>query len=505
MGHSQAALLEILRMGAPAIALRFRDTTLGIDTIASHRKIIQAHGSAWWGWWKKNFEDGQEELLRQLNAKVPIRVLIIDRLTCRMFSGNVIEVRPGAEGVDTERVPAYYKKQASRVHAWFRLTEISDIEFQEEIANRFGDLTLIDLGTTINTSRDKKVAASAETPGKSSVLHLSDLHFGKDYGFIAQGARREIGDPKVTLTDCLVADLTRIKLLDDIATVVVTGDFTTEGDWSDTTRKIMLNEFEALRSALQLSAQQIVVVPGNHDVVRYSSSSQVDVVELTVEAQTTYQHEREFRTFVDELIGRSWKESLNYVRRFSLASCDLIFCLLNSCTIAPTKWTEYGFVGSSGLDAIASLRKEEISRPTFKVMALHHHILPVVDVDAPESRGVTLTLDASKLLDAAQEAGVHLILHGHQHFPRISNYRTIPLSPTPHSAPPTTPSAPLCVVSNGSTGGRRLPIGERNTYCVFTADENDISMCMRELKPSGKEGPTLFQGALNLSAQSPAI
>lgn len=505
MGYSQAALLEILRMGAPSIALRFRDTTLGVDTIASHRQIIQAHGSAWWGWWKKDFEDGRVALLRQLNAAVPIRVLIIDRLTRRMFSGNVIEVRHGATGVDTERVPSYYKKQASRVHGWFRLTEICDVLFQEEIANRFGDLTFIDLSTNANVYGEQKVAASAEAPGKSSVLHLSDLHFGKDYGFITQDSRPPIGDSKVTLTECLVNDLTRIKLRDDIAAVVVTGDFTTEGDWSDTTRKIMLKEFGALRKALGLSAQQIIVVPGNHDVVRYSSSSQVDVIELTVEAQTTYQHEREFRTFVDELIGRSWRESLNYVRRISLASCDLIFCLLNSCTIAPTKWTEYGFVGSSGLDAIGSLHREEINRPTFKVMALHHHILPVADVEVPESKGVSLTLDASKLLDAAQEAGVQLILHGHQHSPKISSYRTIALSPTAPSAPRATPSAPLCVVSNGSTGGRRLPLGERNTYCVFTAGENDISMCMRELKPSGKEGPTLFQGALNLSAQTPAI
>lgn len=481
-------------MGAPSIALRFRDTTVGIDTIAAHREIISDHGAVWWGWWKKDFEENQEALLRQLDSIVPIRVLVVNRLTCKMFSALVTRVQIGADGIDTRKVPEYYQQQASRVYGWFLLTAIDDVEFQPEIANRFGDLTLIDLSEAMNPYT-QKVAAPTAVLKKSSVLHLSDLHFGHDYGFLVQGETAQIGDPKVTLTECLVADLDRIGLRDDIAVVVVTGDFTTQGDWRDGTRHIMLREFETLRSALGLNSQQIVVVPGNHDVVRYPENAKIDVQAITVEAQTTYQHELYFRTFVDELIGRRWNESLNYVRRFNLSSCDLIFCLLNSCTIAATQWTEYGFVGSSGLDAIASLQRELINRPTFKVMALHHHILPVADVEAPNSKGVTLTLDASKLLDAAQDAGVHVVLHGHQHCPKLASYQTI-VSNRQNSV------GPLRVISNGSTGGSRLPTGERNTYCVLTATESDISIVMRELKPSGKEGPTLFEGALNMKPQT---
>ena len=231
-------------------------------------------------------------------------------------------------------------------------------------------------------------------------------------------------------------------------------------------------------------------------MVRYPAGSPANVAAITVEAQTTYQHEREFRTFVDELVGRSWKESLNYVRRIRLSSCDILLCILNYSTIAATEWTEYGFVGSSGWDAIASLRKESIERRTFKFIALHHHVLPVAEVEAPRSKGVSLTLDASRLLEDAQVAGVHVVLHGHQHFPKIAKYQTISFGQPRETKP-------LCVVSNGSTGGRRLPTGERNTYCVFKIDGDDILVWMRELKPSGREGPTLFRDHLGLEAELP--
>ena len=183
----------------------------------------------------------------------------------------------------------------------------------------------------------------------------------------------------------------------------------------------------------------------------------------------------------------------------NLRTADLLICVLNSCTILATEWTEYGFVGNSGLDAIGKLREELIQRPTFKLIALHHHLLPVIGVEAPNNKGVTLTLDASDLLDAAQRAGVHIALHGHQHMPRLARYQTIPLLGGGSS------TQPLNVVSNGSTGvvRPRLPGSERNTYCVFRFDENDVHLWMREIRPDGKEGANLFEGHLDICPERP--
>ena len=266
--------------------------------------------------------------------------------------------------------------------------------------------------------------------------------------------------------------------------MVVTGDFTTRGDWSDRTRQQVLNEFTALRSELKLQPEQIIAVPGNHDIVRYPSGASIDVREITLHNQTSYQHEREFRTFVDELVGRSWKEFLDYIRRVHLKTVDLFVCVLNSCTISATEWTEYGFVGTSGLDAISKLKAEPINRPTYKIIALHHHLLPVAAIEAPNSQGVTLSLDACALLDAAQQAEVHIALHGHQHMPRLAKYQTIPLLNKPLSPA-------LHVISNGSTGAKRLPGNERNTYCVFQLTGEKANLWMRETRPDGKEGVEL--------------
>lgn len=298
------------------------------------------------------------------------------------------------------------------------------------------------------------------------------------------------------MTDCLLTDLDRISLRDEIAPVIVTGDFTTGGDWSDGTRQQVLTEFSRLRCALDLRPEQIIAVPGNHDIVRYPPGSTVDLRKITVDNQTSYQHEREFRTFVDELVGRSWKESLNYIRRINLRSVDVLVCVLNSCTISATQWTEYGFVGTSGLDAINKLRDENISRPTYRIIALHHHLLPVADVEAPNSKGVTLSLDASALLDGAQQAEVHIALHGHQHMPRLARYQTLPLMNKK-------PRPPLHVVSNGSTGAKRLPGDERNSYCIFQLSDQAAQLWMREIRPDGKEGASLFEGTLDICPQEP--
>ena len=187
----------------------------------------------------------------------------------------------------------------------------------------------------------------------------------------------------------MISDLDRLEVRNDIAAVIVTGDFTTGGDWRDKTRQQVLDEFVALRVALGLKPEQIIAIPGNHDIVRYPENAQISVEALLVENQTTYQHEHDYRLFVDDLVGRSWRNSLNYVQKIKLKNVDLLVCVLNSCTILATRWTEYGFVGNSGLDAIERLQHEHSDRPTYKFMALHHHLLPVADVEAPNSKGVT--------------------------------------------------------------------------------------------------------------------
>lgn len=280
--------------------------------------------------------------------------------------------------------------------------------------------------------------------------------------------------------------------------MVVTGDFITAGKWSDEIRRQVLDEFEALRKCLGLKAEQIIAVPGNHDVVRYPQGSGVSAAKMAVGNQTDYQHERHFRTFVEDLTGRHWKKPLNYVCCVSLESADILVCVLNSCSIVATEWTEYGYVGDGGLDALKELQQQNIERPTFKMMALHHHLLPVTSVALPDSRGVTLSLDAIELLDAAQSAGVQIAVHGHQHSPRLARYQTIPFIGGCESQP-------LLVLSNGSTGvaESRRPGSDRNTYCLLQFDGEGAHIWMRELRNDCKVGATLFDGCSDIAPGLP--
>lgn len=364
------------------IVLRFRDSTPDVDTIAEHLKLLKRSGAVWWGWWRKETEDATA---RDVPVG-PMDVLLADRSTRRMFRAACEYFLARGTEIDLEEVPQYYRRHVGEIEGFFRLTRIEEIPYDEFLGDRLGERTMMLVGEPSAASAEH-LASTTKAEGRLSVLHLSDLHFGADYGFLIQGERAEIGDGRRTLTECVVVDLERIGLNNDIAAVIVTGDFITQGNWNDRIRGAALKEFEALRSALRLTQQQIIAVPGNHDIVRYPDSVEIDIRELAVAGQTNLQHEREFRTFVDELIDRNWKESLNYVRQISLGTVDFQVCALNSCTITATKWREYGYVGTGGVDAIRTLARMPIERATFRFIALHHHLLPVAEVQVPRLSG----------------------------------------------------------------------------------------------------------------------
>jgi predicted phosphodiesterase len=374
-------------MAAPAIALRFRDTTPGIDTVVEHRALLMRTGSVGWGWWKKTFEVDQAEGIASLLAKTgDLEILIMDRSTERAFLCRCVGFSSPSEA-NAEAVPVYYRDHIDVTAGVFTLKSIDDVEYDTALADLLGDQTFMWVGSQTDPALSH-VAKAAEAPGRTCVLHLSDLHFGSDYGFRRQGEVLALGDTRKTLTDCIVADLERLGLSDEVAAIIVTGDFMTHGNYEDEHRRAALAEFEALRGCLALSREQLIPVPGNHDVVRYPEGVKIDVRENAIDRQARYEHETHFRTFVEHLVGRDWKASLNYVRRVRLGEADLDMCVVNSCTIAATEWTEYGYVGKSGLDAIADLCEQPIERPTFRFLALHHHLLPVANVEALKSRAL---------------------------------------------------------------------------------------------------------------------
>lgn len=480
-------------MVTSAIALRFRDTTPGIDTINAHRQIIDTEGSVWWGWWKKDFEDAQAEFFNSVGEEICL--YIVDRSTSRMFTAHSVEraISPSSTP-ELSRVPEYYRHSAKRVYGWFLITSINEVPYDSEIGNRFGDGTLVVLGSATAAPSVNGVQVSKKEIQKSSILVLSDLHFGADYGFLLQNETPTVGGTKNKLADCIMEDLTRLGLETDIGAILVTGDFTSNGTWTDNVIKQIVAEFTVIRGKLGVEKSNIFALPGNHDVVRYPEGQEVDVARLAVDSQVTFEHERNFRFFLFELLGRSIDEPLDRVELISLKDADIRIGILNSCRILATNWTEYGYVGPSGFSVIEKLAGGQPSRATYRMIAVHHHLLPVNSVEAPNKKGVTLSLDASKLLEAAQKAGVQIAVHGHQHMPHLSRYQSIPLMGAEEMPA-------ITVVSNGSSGVsvNRLPGAERNTYCILTFSADEVKLTMRELRSDMKEGNSLYQGTVCFS------
>lgn len=487
-------------MDSPRIALRFRDAIPGIDTISEHRAIIAREGATWWGWWKKHFEPNYADFLDELGLAQG-RAILLDRASRQAFVARFLRVlRCGQGEPDETRIPPYYREFADQVAAWFLITEIQDIEYREDIGHRLGETTLLVLDTaeglqTTAKSRLDWVSAN----DRDVVLHLSDLHFGADYAFLAPGIRPSIGDPRQSLTKCVVEDLKRIGLDNSVGAILITGDFTTKGDWSDSTQQQILEELSLLAQAVGVTQEHIVAVPGNHDIVRYPPGMSLDLTQATVDKQTSYKHERDFRLFLEQLTGRRWNEPLNRMVLYRLKDIDLQVCILNSCTIVATQWTEYGYVGPAGIDALQALEDISISRPTFRLMALHHHLVPINRVDAPNEQGVSLTLDAVEILDVADRCGVQLAVHGHQHLPRIMQYRNFPLSGgIAHSG-----MFIVCVGSAGAIEARR-PGAERNSYSAFRFQPNGVRLWLRELRTDAKAGAAIFDGDLPINPLEPA-
>jgi hypothetical protein len=148
-------------MAAPAIALRFRDTTPGVDTILAHKAILNREGAVWWGWWKKDFEDDHLAYLNTLQDGTAIEIFIIDRSTRRMFLAESLRWQlRDKNSVDRARIPEYYRDHTAQVFCWFLLDSIDEVEFDDNIATNFGDHTLIQLDAHAD-GQSEKVAVSA--------------------------------------------------------------------------------------------------------------------------------------------------------------------------------------------------------------------------------------------------------------------------------------------------------------------------------------------------------
>jgi len=196
-----------------------------------------------------------------------------------------------------------------------------------------------------------------------TILHASDLHFGKPHLPV-------VGEAFQTIAREAEPDL-----------IVLSGDFT---------QRAKVEEFRQAREYVErLPDVPTVVTPGNHDVPVYRVFERL------------FSPFRNYRAYVSD--------ELDTVTRLEGA----VIVALSSA--APHHAVVNGRITPEQVEfAVRSFR--EAGPDPLRVVVAHHHLAP-----APDYEGDSPLPRAREILDAFEEMGVELIMGGHLHRSYIGN------------------------------------------------------------------------------------
>ena len=506
------------------VALRFRD--FAVDTISEHNAIAAEHGQVWWGWWNKPAERTPRDVLAAFESTIeetgnPLTVFLVDSGLERLFTARLDQIRvaPGLQenvGMgppEPALVPEYYRDREWRV--WFRFagaieevekdeikqyaySEVSGEEFVDDPHSEVFDSKVVDsihemLGRRHRTmyflrarrEGDREGLVELEAPdhpqpfstaplasSSSYVVVLSDLHFSEsrdEHGFPLRGG---VGDPDL------------LKLLEDDrrshfegqapAAVLIVGDLT----WAGSPEQFEFARafLSQLRSAWDIDWQQFVVIPGNHDITWLGGNGQAGQP-AAAEAEAGY------RKFLQDTLRYIPGDQLSMGRRFLLGNfvpVDVV--AVNSVRLEREEFRGYGYVGMDQLtNAFHEMgwTSERRAEPRVRVLALHHHVVPVVPLEKIGAERYSLTLDAGELLYTCLKHGVDLIVHGHQHKPFAAGFSR----PGNTEAQVANRLLPVHGVGSAGVAREHLPDAESNAYSIvhFAGDEMTLEVRARSV------------------------
>ncbi|MDB1124699.1 hypothetical protein [Vibrio algarum] len=168
-------------MAAPRIILRFRNARTDVDTISEHQKLINLHDNVYWGWWKKDTEISQSHLFGEQPGSAYIIDTSEEKLYLAEYSKSFLSEK---EKPTINLVPEYYRENCDKVAGWFVLNRIQEVPYSKEFETIIGQKTFEQLRVNVKDSiHDESDKQLQITTKKSSILHISDIHFGKDHAF----------------------------------------------------------------------------------------------------------------------------------------------------------------------------------------------------------------------------------------------------------------------------------------------------------------------------------
>lgn len=260
------------------------------------------------------------------------------------------------------------------------------------------------------------------------IIHLSDLHFGSR---TIDGKRTVMhrfldGEYEKKLSTYIISEFkSRRAHFNHNAEqlyLIISGDLTYTAERSEFAElKVFLEE---VCSALDISKERVVLVPGNHDI-HWSS--------IQVEATHRFDNYLGFLLdfYGDELFRRrypkvTWDFHVNTPRPLPGELIAFLNCSgftivgLNSC-VYETNQDHYGFIGGRQLESISDLiESTDGSVNDLRIAVLHHHLHPFPE-PISISQDNQIWTDLSTIRDAGlverrlERLGFDVVLHGHKH------------------------------------------------------------------------------------------
>lgn len=452
-----------------------------MPTIEAHISLEKAHGYVWWAWFKKDNELPRYDVLRAFEEQLPTEVGLVNRKTGELYRARCHEIvwdeSRDRESPESGKRPTYYPKD--EYPAWFKLSEIQTISLERWKA-LFNDVG-IPLGEpTIFWVEQASPGEQQPPPPKiltygarsSAILHLSDLHFGEFHGYRVGESGGVLAPP--TMVDRIL-DAVEVAGA-NVGVVVISGDLICRGKHSDY-GALVRPQVERLLAALDVKKEQVVLIPGNHDI-------------LLTDADEDFRQEVQYREFLRSFFASDIEQIESGARYETDDDWTLTFINLNSARPRKLERAEYGYVGRRAEPFLLELTDADRAGRGTIFAVVHHHLMPVErEVAPPPERPVSIMLDAGALIEDFHEAGVHCVLHGHQHDTAISSCQR---ARRVESAWTGIDGRSLWVISGGSCGASEeyLPEGLKfNTIGIYEPDEAGLRV--RTVQYIGKQKPTI--------------
>lgn len=447
-----------------AIILKFKDKRTE-DTIEAHVEILNKEKTVWWGWWSKDYENLPQNQLEEIkqrlaNNRDAVKIYLFHskkeifyRAVCEeiVFRENGLQLQ-----CPDENCPEYYKDYP--VRAWFRFSDIHPTN-KEDFCGKYTYLA----DDLIDEEHKKKPSLSSFAGSKASepdlfviqkrtmwflrnvrkadnhidmnmfgtmmenisknyfktlgnrILLLSDLHFTE----IEQRHAFGLGDnpDKMKLIDCIKKALKKDER--PISGVIISGDFT----WCANEKEFSYAEqfILDLMENYDIKRNQILIVPGNHDIAfekdrsgEFTENRKIEVA--SKEAQANY---IDFYNSIFEV--RPKEEFLCASRRILLRNnlpIEIIGLDSNVLQQEEKAFVGQGFVGYKQLNYLSTQMelKDNEEVYSYRILVLHHHIMPAwYQEEVEKNHSYSVLLDSGRVQEFIKKYRIKLVIHGHNH------------------------------------------------------------------------------------------